>query len=134
MPDSPFFQHPDGRFATAVDAMTDGIARLRRLEAWPGWIGIVAEGQGIPPGEVRPYQVRLLRYQLDTGRPIEEFQVLRYARVRARTLFAQGPHLYNIDAATAKDAARILDAIFRVSFGLEPFPERENDYTVRAEW
>eukprot|EP01037_Dinobryon_pediforme_P019044 gene19045-19394_t len=133
MTDPPFFQHPDGRFATAIDAMADGIARLRRLQTWPGWISIVAEGQGTAAGEIQPYQVRILRYQLDTGQPIAEFAVLRSAKVRSRTLFAQGPHLYNIDAATPMDVARILDAIFRravaprLSLPSPPSPRRAHE-------
>ena len=57
--DQPFMEHPVGDFKNAVEAMSDAIARLRKLAVWPAAIVFSAQGYGAKPESYQFAEVRL---------------------------------------------------------------------------
>lgn len=131
--EEPFMEHPTGEYATAIDAMEDAISRLRTLPEWNRWITFCAQGEGSSPESIHLAEVRLLDDILDAEVQIDLAQITGYADVPRRALTEAGATRYSIAAATPREAARLLDAIFRQQLGVRPFPD-ENDYPVGAEW
>src|SRR6185503_11698435 len=112
-PAGPFMEHPTGDFDSAVAAMEDAVRRLRELRSWEQWITFGAQGEGHGPDSYEFAEIRMLRDKLDIGdRPLDIPRVLEAARIGASSLVADGTH-YSVTAATPRDVAQILDAIFR---------------------
>lgn len=130
----PFMEHPGGKFKSAVDAMEDAIARLRKLSTWDKWITFGAQGEGEGPDDYEFAEIRMLKDKLDVGeKPLEVASIIQEAQVNSNCLIAEGAH-YSVAAASPREAARILDAIFRHHFGLHPFADERDDYAIGAEW
>jgi hypothetical protein len=130
----PFMEHPSGEFDSAVAAMEDAVRRLRELRSWERWITFGAQGEGNGPDSCEFAEVRMLRDKLDVGdRPLDVPRILEAAHARAASLVADGTH-YSVAAASPREVAQILDAIFRHHFSIRPFPDEDNDYAVGAEW
>ena len=134
MSNEPFMEHPTGKYATAIDAMEEAISRLRALPEWNQWITFCAQGEGSSPESIHFAEVRLLSEILETGQPVDVARITAEARVNRRALTEAGSTRYSIAAATPREAARILDALFRHQLGIHPFPDENNDYAVGAEW
>ena len=134
MSNEPFMEHPTGKYATAIDAMEEAISRLRALPEWNQWITFCAQGEGSSPESVHFAEVRLLSEILEAGGPVDVARITAQARVSRRALTEAGHTRYSIAAATPREAARILDALFRHQLGIHPFPDENNDYAVGAEW
>jgi hypothetical protein len=133
-PAGPFMEHPTGDFDSAVAAMEDAVRRLRELPKWEQWITFSAQGEGHRPDSYEFAEVRMLRDQLDVGeKPLDIPRVIQAARTGAPSLVADGTQ-YSVAAASPREAAQILDAIFRHHFGLRPFADEGDDYAVGAEW
>lgn len=130
----PFMEHPTGKYTTAIEAMEEAISRLRSLPAWTQWITFCAQGEGESPESIHSAQVRLLSDILDVGSPVDLAQITAYAKVNRGALTPAGGTTYSIAAATPKEAAQILDALFRYHLGVRPFLDEDNDYAVGAEW
>jgi len=133
MHERPFMEHPSGDFKTAIDAMEDAIRRLRVLPKWAQWIAFNAQGRGASAEDVRAVEVRLLRDAVDVGKAVKPERVARLAKVKASAFVPAGQH-YSIAHATPREAALLLDALFRHELGLRPFPHEGDDYAVGAEW
>ena len=134
MSEDPFMEHPTGEHLSALAAMEDAILRLRAMSEWKRWITFCAQGPGAAPDRTQFAEVRLLGDILDTGDAVDPVSVIAHAAVDQRCLVRTGPHHYSIGAATPREAAQILDAIFRHQFDIHPFPDEGDDYAVGAEW
>jgi len=127
-------EHPTGDFESAVAAMEDAVGRLRALRSWERWITFSAQGEGAGPDSHEFAEVRMLRDKLDVGeRPLNVPRIVQVARTGASALVADGAH-YSVAAASPREVAQILDAIFRNHFGLRPFADEGDDYAIGAEW
>lgn len=134
MSDEPFMEHPTGEFATAVDAMEAAISRLRALPQWNRWITFSAQGEGSSPESNHFAEVRILSDLLETDVPLDIARITALAKVDRRTLTEAGRTRYSVGAATPREAAQIVDAVFRHKLGIRPFPDEDDDYAVGAEW
>jgi hypothetical protein len=133
-PAGPFMEHPTGDFDSAVPAMEDAVRRLRELPKWEQWITFGAQGEGHGPESYEFAEVRMLRDKLDVGeKPLDMPHVIQAARTGAGSLVADGGH-YSVAAASPREVAQILDAIFRHHFGIRPFADEGDDYAIGAEW
>jgi hypothetical protein len=133
-PAGPFMEHPTGDFDSAVAAMEDAVRRLRELRNWEQWITFGAQGEGGGRDSYEFAEIRMLRDKLDVGdKRLDVFQIVQAARTGAPSLVADGSH-YSVAAASPREVAQILDAIFRHHFGLRPFADEGDDYAVGAEW
>jgi hypothetical protein len=132
--DAPFMEHPSGQYATAVDAMEAAIVALRALPEWNRRITFGAQGQGGSPESIHFADVQLLADVLETDEPVDVAALCTQAKVPLRTLVEGGTGRYSIAAATPREAAQILDALFRHHLGIRPFPDENDDYAVGAEW
>lgn len=61
-------------------------------------------------------------------------QIGAYAKVPRRALTEAGMMRYSITEASPREAAQILDALFRHQFGIRPFSGEGDDYPVGAQW
>ena len=127
-------EHPSGDFDSAVAAMEDAITRLRKLPKWEQWIAFSAQGEGHGADSYEFAEVRMLGDRLDIGdKPLDVARMIQAARTSPFSLVADGTH-YSVAAASPREVAQILDAIFRHHFGLRPFADEDDDYAVGAEW
>jgi hypothetical protein len=130
----PFMEHPTGDFDSAVAAMEDAVGRLRTLPRWEQWITFGAQGEGHSPDSYDFAEIRMLGDQLDVGdRPLDVPRILQAARTGTTSLAADGAH-YSVAAASPREVAQILDAVFRHHFSIRPFADEGGDYAVGAEW
>ena len=130
----PFMEHPTGDFDTAVEAMADAVARLRKLRKWEKWISFSAQGQGNDPDNASFAEIRMLGDTFDVGdRPLDVTLIIQKARTSPSSLVADGSH-YSVAGATPREVAQIFDVIFRHYLGLRPFADEDDDYAVGAEW
>lgn len=131
---TPSIGFPSVGFDNAVSAMTDAVTRLRALVVWDHWIVFVAQGVGHKPGEYHFAEIRMLGHRLDLGRRrVDTAGIIRAARTEAASLVVEGDY-YSVAAASPPEVARLFDSIFRLHFGIRPFPGDGNDYPVGAEW
>jgi hypothetical protein len=131
----PFMEHPIGDFDSAVDAMEAAVTRLRQLPNWDRWITFSGQGQG---GEVDSYEffeVRMLGDKIDVGdKSLDIGRIVKAACANESSLATAGAH-YSVAAASPREVAHLLDAIFRYHFGLRLHDDRtRDDYAVGAEW
>ena len=127
-------EHPTGDFDSAVAAMEDAVRRLRELPRWEQWITFSAQGEGDGPDSCEFAEVRMLRDKLDVGeKPLDISRVIQAAHTGVSSLLADGAQ-YSVGAASPREVAQILDAIFRHHFNLRPFADEDDDYAVGAEW
>ena len=130
----PFMEHPNGDFDTAVDDMADAVRRLRELRVWDKWITFSAQGEGGGPDSYEFADIRMLGDKIDVGeKPMDVPRMIQAAGAGAGALVKDGAQ-YSVAGASPKEAAQILDAIFRHHFGIRPFADEGNDYAVGAEW
>ncbi len=130
----PFMEHPTGDFDSALAAMEDAVARLRKLPKWDRWITFSAQGEGHRPDSYEFADVRMLGAKLDAGeKPLDVARMIQAARTSATSLVPDGAH-YSVAAASPREVAQILDALFRHHFGIRPFADENDDYAVGAEW
>jgi hypothetical protein len=134
MSDAPFMEHPTGQYATAMDAMEAAIIGLRALPDRNRRITFCAQGQGASPDSIHFADVHLLGDVLETDEPVKVAEIVERAKVPVGVLKEVGAARYSIAAATPREAAQILDALFRHHLGIRPFPDEDNDYAVGAEW
>jgi hypothetical protein len=133
-PAGPFMEHPTGDFNSAVAAMEDAVHRLRKLPKWKQWITFSAQGEGHGPDSYEFAEVRMLRDKIDVGeKSLDIPRVIQAARTEASSLVSDGAQ-YSVAAASLREVAQILDAIFRHHFGICPFADEANDYAVGVEW
>jgi hypothetical protein len=124
----PFMEHPTGDF----EAMEDAVTRLRKLPKWEQWITFSAPGEGHGPDSYQFAEVRMLADKLEVGdKPLDVARVVQAARTGA-SLVADGAH-YSVAAASPREVAQLLDAIFRHHFHIRPFADEDDDYAVGAE-
>jgi len=127
-------EHPTGEFVTAIEAMENAISRLRSLPHWDEWITFCAQGEGGRPDSYKFAEIRLLGNKLDAGEePLDVPRIIQSAQVETASLVADDSY-YSVALASPMQVARILDAIFRQHFGIQPFPDEDDDYAVGAEW
>jgi hypothetical protein len=130
----PFFEHPTGDFESAIAAMEDGVRRLRSVPDWDQWITFSAQGEEHGPDSYQVENVRMLGDRLDVGAEALDIpRVVQAARTGPASLVAAGAY-YSVAAASPRQTAQILDAIFRHHFGIRPFADEDDDYAVGAEW
>jgi hypothetical protein len=132
-PDAPFMEHPTGQFKTAIDAMADAIGRLRALPEWNEWITFCAQGMGHDEDSEHHAEIRLRQDELQLDEPLDAALVIRSAGVPGSCLTLTGER-YSIASASPREAARVLDAIFRNCLGIHPHADEGDDYAVGAEW
>ena len=110
------------------------MSRLRKLQKWEQWITFSAQGEGHGPDSYQFAEVRMLADKLDVGdKPLDVARVVQAARTGASSLVAGGAH-YSVGAASPREVAQLLDAIFRHHFDIRPFADEDDDYAVGAEW
>jgi len=126
-------EHPTGKFATAVEAMTDAIQRLRMLPEWNNWITFCAQGAGLREDSFYFGEIRMCRDTIDPGTPIDIQLITEGAQTQASSL-AGHDGVYQLSDTTPLEAARILDSIFRHHLNIRPFAQEGNDYAIGAEW
>jgi hypothetical protein len=133
--EEPFMEHPTDEFKTAIDAMEDAIRRLRELPKWDKWITFCAQGESSKhSGSYQSAEIRMLGDKLDVGpAPMDIAAIARAAGLKAG-LVAASDGGYQLVGASPREAARILDAIFRHHLGIHPFADEDDDYAVGAEW
>jgi len=68
------------------------------------------------------------------GKPLDVSRIVEAARTGAASLAGDGSHYSVAAAASPREVAQILDAIFRHHFRIRPFADEEDDYAVGAEW
>ena len=130
----PFMEHPNGDFDTAVEAMEDAVKRLRELRTWDKWITFSAQGEGGGPDSYEFADIRMLGDKIDVGeRTLDVARMVEAAGTSAGTLVKEGSQ-YSVAGASPRETAQILDAIFRLHFGIRAFPDEEDDYALGAEW
>src|ERR1051325_6439911 len=129
----PFMEHPTGEHLSAVDAMEAAIFRLRALPEWTQWITFSAQGEGNSPDRFHFAEIRLLSDVLETDVSLNVAQVTAQAKVNRGALTEAGKSRYSIAGASPREAAQILDALFRHQLGIRPFADEGNDYAVGAE-
>lgn len=130
----PFMEHPTGDFDSAVAAIEDAVARLRRLRHWEKWITFCAQGEGNTPDTYECAEIRMLGDRLDAGeRPLDVSRICQAARTEPSALMPVGNH-YSVGSASPREVARLLDAVFRRHFHVCPFADEDDDYAVGAEW
>jgi hypothetical protein len=130
----PFMEHPTGEFDTSVAAMEDAIRRLRALPSWEQWITFAAQGKGQRPDNYHFAEIRMRGDSLDLGdTQLDVARILGAARAGRASLVRDGLH-YSVSGTSPREAAQILDAIFRHHFGIRPFDGEGDDYAVGAEW
>jgi hypothetical protein len=134
MSDAPFMEHPTGEYATAVDAMEAAIVGLRALPERNRRITFGAQGQGASPESIHFAEVHLAADVVETEEPVNVAEIVALAKVPVGAFTDVGIARYAIAAATPREAAQILDALFRHHLGIRPFPDEDNDYAVGAEW
>lgn len=127
-------EHPTGHHRTAVDAMEEAISRLRHLPAWDRWITFSAQGQGEGPDSIHFAELRILSDILEVGTILNIATITGLARVPRTALAEAGGGRYSVANASAREAALILDALFRHQLGIRPFEDENDDYAVGAEW
>lgn len=133
-PQQPFMEHPTGDFDSAVAAMEDAVRRLRNLPRWEQWITFSAQGEANSPDSYEFAKVRMLGEKLDVGdKPLDVPQIIQSARAGVVSLVTDGAH-YSVAAASPREVAQLLDAIFRHHFGIRPFADEKDDYAVGVEW
>jgi hypothetical protein len=132
MTEEPFLEHPTGEHETAIDAMADVISRLRGLPDEKRWLTLCAQGEGSSPDSVHAEEIRLRRDRLEIDGGVDIAKILEQAKAPPHALVAD-QQLYSIAGATPKEAALILDAVFREHLGIRPFAD-EGDYAMGAEW
>jgi hypothetical protein len=71
---------------------------------------------------------------LEVNAPVNVAQITTQAQVPRRALTEAGKTRYSIAAATPREAAQILDALFRYQLEIRPFPDEDDDYAIGAEW
>src|ERR1043166_8413968 len=131
--EGPFMEHPSGEFESAVEAMEDAVRRLRKLSKWEKWITFSAQGEGNSPDSYEFFEVRMLCDKLEVGeKPLDVARIQAAAGSGLNSLVANGAQ-YSVAAASPKEVAQILDAVFRQHFGLRPFADEGDDYAVGAE-
>jgi hypothetical protein len=129
-------EHPSEKdYPSAVEAMADAITRLRALPEWDAWSTFTAQGMG---GRVDSYHFAEIRMRKDQIKlqhavAIDLDLLARRARVPRPLLARLGRSSYSIGGATPRQAARILDRIFREYLDIRPHTG-EDDYAVGAEW
>jgi hypothetical protein len=130
----PFMEHPTGDFETCLEAMEDAVRRLHELPQWDQWITFTAQGVGDGPESYVFAEVRMLRDCLDVGeRPLDVHHIIEAAHTDAASLIADNG-CYSSAAASPREVARLLDAIFRHHFGIRSFEHENEGYAVGAEW
>jgi hypothetical protein len=134
MAQEPFMEHPDGQFTNAVDAMEAAIERLRGLPEWNNWITFCAQGEGESPDNIAFAELRLSSDILEVNRTLELRSLCNLANVPIAAITQSNKNRYSLRQATAKQVARVLDAIFRHDMHIRPFEGDGDDYSVGAEW
>jgi hypothetical protein len=131
----PFMEHPDGGFENALEAMEDAVRRLRALPKWDQWIEFCAQGEDpARPGTIKFAAVRLLGDKLDVGDKALDLDLICRKAGLARSVIAPSERQYLISSVSPKDVAVLFDAIFQHHFGIQPFVDEGNDYSIGAEW
>lgn len=142
--DEPFMEHPsDADYESVVEAMADAIRRLRALPKWTKWITFQAQGMGPREDSYHSADILMLneRIKLRKSVPINLGVVARRARVPRAHLSEVASKTYSLGKANPRQAARVLDVIFREYLGIRPHPDEdgdvdleEDDYAIGAEW
>jgi hypothetical protein len=132
-PNAPFMEHPSGDFKSAVEAMADAIKRLRALPEWKEWITFSAQGMGHDEDSDDVAEIRLRRDEIAVDEPVDTQAVIHRAGASPASLVAVGAN-YSIANASPAEAARVMDAIFRLCLGIRPHADEDDDYAVGAEW
>ena len=120
-------EHPTGTHRTAIDAMEDAIRRLRALPKWDRWITFTAQS------DAARARLRLRGDIIDVGRPVKPERVVSRAKLRPSTFVASGRY-YSCADASPREAALLMDVLFRHELGVRPFEDERGDYAVGAEW
>jgi hypothetical protein len=124
----PFFEHP-ARFPTVVAALEEAIVRLRQLRPVP-WLTLSAQGRRGDGGTGRT-SLRIREDVIDPGRPLDADRIRARAAVPAAA-FVTLDEGFSVAAATPREVARILDAIFH-ELGVRAH-EDEDGYAVGGEF
>lgn len=127
-------EHPTGEYASAIEAMEAAIRRLRAQSEWNQWITFCAQGEGSEPDTYHVAEIRLLGELLDAGIDVDIARITALANVPRRVFTKAEGGRYSIADATPKEAALLLDALFRHELGIRSFPDEGDDYAVGAEW
>ena len=133
MREKPFLEHPTGDYNTSVEAMEEAIRRLREIPECSRWITFCAQGAGAREDSYHLAEIRLLKDRLDAGIPLDVALICQEAGVDTKLISAIESH-YSIAAATPREAARFIDALFRHHLGIRPFPDEGDNYAFGAEW
>jgi hypothetical protein len=125
-------EHPTGQFATAVEAMTDAIQRLRMLPEWNDWITFCAQGAGNHENSYHLAEIRMRRMWIDSGIAIDVALIVKAAQTQTSSIVGEDG-IYQLSGTTSLEAARILDSIFCNQLKIRPHADQGDDYAIGAE-
>lgn len=114
--------------------MEAAIRRLREQSEWNKWITFCAQGEGSEPDTHHFAEIRVLGEVLDAGVNVDAARITAVAKAPRHAFTRTEGDRYSIAKATPREAALLLDALFRHELGIRPFPDDDNDYAVGAEW
>lgn len=133
-PEGPIVEHPGGDFDTAVDAITQAIARIRDPAFAGRTISLSAQGSS---GGSEASSFASIQWRDGTftfAEPVAELDALCRAAGMAPTEFTVDRRNCTLTAPTvdAPRLAGLIDRIFRTRFDIRPFAG-ETDYAFGAE-
>ena len=132
--DEPFMEHPTGEHESAVAAMEDAVRRLRVLPSWVDWITFCAQGENPAlAGTIKFAEVRLRGESLDAGHaPLDVAPDCRKSWDAANAIRMDGESYMLVVLAAGN--CPVAGCNLSRTFGIRPFGDEKDDYTVGAEW
>lgn len=133
--DEPYMEHPTGRFASALEAITWCITQLHTVDFGERWITFCGQGQAAQPDAIAFADVRYRPYTFDlSGEDVDLNAVMSTAQLdRALCRIESNNGYIALPDATPDELGRFLNALFLTHYRIMPFAE-DNDYSIGAEW
>lgn len=135
--ESPFMEHPCGKYRDAVHAMESALSRLRSMRKCDRWLTFCAQGQGARADSYHFAELKLLGDRIDPGDAVLDSDAALRATGLDRTgvSVSRSPEGHMVVSEfSPQQLAVFLDALFRDQMGVRPHDGEGDDYAVGAEW